>query len=120
MFDLRKVAPNCFHRVEVIGVDADNPRSTVIDDVGEVVRRQSVVERNQDSPNLGDGVERLELGMRVGRDVRHPVTLPHTEPMKGRGPTVAAVEELLVGQAEVAVDDRLTLRVEAPGAPEKL
>ena len=47
-------------------------------------------------------------------------TLPHTEPLKGRGPTVAAIEKLLVGQAEVAVNDRLTLRVDAPGAPEKL
>ena len=58
--------------------------------------------------------------MGVGRDVGYPVAWPHAQPLEGRGPTIAAAEKLLVGQAQVAVHDRLTLRVEAARAPEKL
>jgi hypothetical protein len=92
----------------------------VVDDVGEVFRGETVVDRHQDGADLRDGVERLELGMGVRRDVRHPVILLHTEVLQRRRPTVGAVEEFAVSQAQVTIHDSLALRVEAAGSASEL
>jgi hypothetical protein len=59
----------------MIAVRADDPRAAVVQDVGEVIGCQPEVDRHQDRPELRHGVERLELRMGIGRDIRHPISL---------------------------------------------
>src|SRR5439155_4308166 len=42
------------------------------------------------------------------------------ELLQHSGPAVAAIEELLVGETQRAVNDRFVMRVDAPGAPGEL
>ena len=55
---------------------ADDLRAAVRDQEAEVAGNQAVVDRHQHRADLRDGVERLELGVRVWRDIGHPVALP--------------------------------------------
>jgi hypothetical protein len=56
------------------------------------------------------------MGVGVRRDRRDAVALPDAERPEGRRPTVAAFEEFRVGEADLAVDDRLAIGLEASGA----
>jgi hypothetical protein len=49
--------------------------------------------------------------MDVGRDVGHAIARGDALPLECCRPPVATLEELLVGQPQVAVDDGLALRV---------
>ena len=55
-----------------------------------------------------------------GAIVGDPVALPDAERLQGARPAVAAVEELLVGEPQVAVDDGLAGTVQAAGAAGEL
>ena len=76
---LRQPRANALNRLEVIGVNADNPRAAVVDHVGEIIRNQAVIERDEDCADLRHGVERFQLGKGVGRDVGDAVAFPHTK-----------------------------------------
>jgi hypothetical protein len=111
---------NAVHRVEVVRVDADDAGAAVVDDVGEVVGGKAVVDGDENRAKLRDRVEGFELGMGVGRDVGDAVTFAHTNTLQRRGPAVAAVAELLVGEAQIAVDDGLAASVELAGTAHEI
>ncbi len=120
MFDAPNSVANAVHAVEVLLRGADDRRPRMVNDVGEVVGRQPVVDRHEHGANLGHGIEGLELLVDIRRDVCYPVTLANAHPLERGGPAVAAVEELLVGEPEVAVDDRLALRMQSSSPPHEL
>src|SRR5207253_6637377 len=120
MLNVRDLVPDAVDRLQVFVAGAGDGRTRVVDDIGKVIRRQAVVDRDEDGADLWDGVEGLELRVDVRRNVRDPVTLPNAEPLEGGGPAVAAVEELLVGEPETAVHDRLPLWVQAAGPAHEL
>ena len=120
LFDVPDPVANTVHALEVILGSADDGRPGVIDDVGEIVGCQPVVDGNQHGANLRHRVKRLELLVQVRRDVGDPIALVHAHPLERGGPAVAAVEELLVAEPQVAVDDRLTLRMQASSPPREL
>ena len=108
------------HRGQVVAVRANNLRPRVVDDICEVIGRQTVIDRDQDRTQLRNGVERLELGQDVGGDVGHPVAGADAQPLQGGRPAVTAVEELRVGQPAIAVDNRLAIRVHPAGPAHEL
>ena len=101
-------------------MDADDAGAAVVDDVGEVVGDEAVVDRHEHRAELRHGVERFELRVGVGRDVGDAIALAHAQALQRRGPAVAAVEELRVGEAQIAVDDGLAASVELAGAAHEL
>ena len=107
-------------RVQVVAVHAEHRGTRVVDHVDEVFRGEPVVHRHEHRAELRHRVERLELRVRVRRDRGDPVALADAERLQGARPAVAAVEELLVGEPEVAVDDGLARAVQAAGAAGEL
>jgi len=118
--DAGDVAADAVDGVEIVGVHADNGGARVADDVREVPGGQAVVDGDEHRAELGNRVERLELGMRVGRDVGDPIALADPEPGEGGRPPVAPVEESLVGEAEVLVHHRLPVPVQPSRPPGEL
>jgi len=114
--DAGHLVPHAVDHVEVVAVRAQHGRPGVVHDVDEVVGGKPVVDRHQHRAGLGDGIERLELRVGVRRDGGDPVTRLDAQPLQRGRPPVAAVEELLVGQPEAAVDDRLAGAVQSAGA----
>jgi hypothetical protein len=112
----RHLVADTVHGLQVVAVGADHGGPRVVHDVDEVLRRQPVVDRHQDGPDLRHGVEGFQLRVRVRRDRGHAVRLRHAQPLQRRGPAVAAIEELPVRQAKLAVDDRLAVSVQ-PARP---
>ena len=96
----RDLRANAIDRFEIIGVRADDARAAVVDQIGEIVGGQAVVERHENGADLRHGIERFQLGVGVRRDVGHAVALLHTERLQRRRPTIATVEKLLVGQPQ--------------------
>ena len=101
--------------LEVVLVRAHDRRARVLDDVGELVRAQPVVDRHEDRADLRHGVKRLELRVRVRRDVGDAIARLDAERLQRGGPPVAAIEELRVGKPQVAVDDRFAIGVQRAG-----
>ncbi len=101
-------------------MNADDAGAAVVDDVGEVVGGEAVVDGDEDRAELRNRVEGFELGMGVGRDVGDAVAFAHAHALQRRGPAVAAVEELFVGEAQIAVDDGLAASVEFAGAAHEI
>jgi hypothetical protein len=64
-------------------VGAHHTGAAVVDDVREVVRRQAIVDGNQHRTDLRNRVKRLELRVRVRRDVDDAVTLLDAERLQG-------------------------------------
>src|SRR5207249_4810885 len=120
VFDRRKIPADPVHRFEIVRVRAHDPRARVLDDVREVVRRQSVIDWYDDGADLRHGVERLEHRVRVWRDVGDAIAGTDGKALQRAGPSVAPIEELLIGVAVRAVDDRFMMRIEAPGAAREL
>jgi len=58
--------------------------------------------------------------VRVRRDVSHAIALPHAERLQRRRPAIASIEQLRVGEAKRAVDDRLAIGIQRARAPGKL
>ena len=114
MLHSAQLVPNAVDGVEVIRVDAHHLCPRVPGDIDEVLGGQAVVDRHQDSADLGHRIEGFELLVGVRRDVCDPVALLHPHRLQRRRPAVAAIQELLVGQPQIAVDDRLTIAVELP------
>jgi hypothetical protein len=99
---------------------ADDRRAAVRDDVREVVSGQPVVDGDEDRSDLRHSVERLELGMRVRRDVSDAVAGLHAQLLKGERPSIAAIEELPVREALRSIDHGLAVRKEYPSAAHEL
>src|SRR5205085_8728698 len=63
---------------------------------------------------LRNGVERLQLRMRVGCDVRDAIAVPNSElVLEYLRPPIAAIEELVVGKTEVTVNHCFTLSIQS-------
>ena len=90
-------------------MSADDFRAAVVDDVVEIVGDQAIVDRHQHRADLRHGVVRFQLRVRVRRDVGDAVALPHAQRLQRRRPAVAAIEELLIGEPQFAVDDGLAV-----------
>src|SRR2546429_4056706 len=58
--------------------------------------------------------------MDVGRDVGDAIARGDAQPLEHGRPPVATLEKLLVGQPQVAVDDRLALRVQSSSPSHEL
>jgi hypothetical protein len=83
------------------------------DDVRELVRAQAIVDGHEDGADLGHGVKRLELCMRIRRDVRDAIAGLDAERLQRHRPPIATIEELRVGEPQVAVHDRFTVWVQS-------
>ena len=112
MLDATQLVADPVHGFEVVGVDAQHLGPGMRGDVHEVVGREAVVDRHQHGSHLGHGVKRLELLVRVRRDVRDTVPLLDAHRLQGRGPPVAAREELFVGQPQVAIDHPFAIAIQ--------
>ena len=115
-----KVGADTIDRLQIVTVRAHDGRAGVIDDVAEIVRREPIVDRHDDGADLRHAVERFEHRMGVRRDIRDARAGVDVELLQHSGPAVAAIEELLVGETQRAVNDRFVMRVDAPGAPGEL
>src|SRR5207237_10850075 len=58
------------------------------------------------------GVERLELRVRVRRDVRDAVAAPDAERLQRRRPPIASIEKLRVRQAQRPVDEGFAVGIQ--------
>ena len=96
---------------------ADNPGAAVVDQIGEIIRDQAVIERDEDGADLRHGVERFQLGESVWRDVGNAVAFLHTKRLQSRRPTIATVEKFLVVQSPAAIHDGITFGIELARAP---
>ena len=61
------------HEVRVLGVDEQDGRARVLDDVAHLVAVQPEVDRHQHAAERRDAVQRDEEARRVRRHDRHPV-----------------------------------------------
>src|SRR5438445_4404871 len=120
MLDARKAVANALQAAEILLSGADDGCSGMVDDVSEVVSRQSIVDRHEDRAYLRHGVERFQLLSDVGRDVGDAIARGDAQPLEHGRPPVATLEELLVGQPQVAVDDGLALRVQSSSPSHEL
>jgi hypothetical protein len=120
MADIVELGPDAVHGRHIVRVHADDARAAVIDDVGEVGRGEPEIDRHEHRPDLRNGVERFELLMGVGCDVGDTVARPDAETLKRGRPSVGAPEELLVRQAQRAVDHRLAPAVQPARAAREL
>src|SRR5206468_3300949 len=84
------------------------------DDVGEIAGREPVVDWHHNRADLRHRVERLQLRVRVRRDVGDAIARLDAEALQRRGPPVAAVEELLVAETQAAIDDGFAVPVQGP------
>src|SRR5206468_11036304 len=84
------------------------------DDVGEIAGREPVVDWHHNRADLRHRVERLQLRVRVRRDVGDAIARLDAEPLQRGRPPIAPVEELLVAEMQAAVDDRFAAPVERP------
>src|SRR5579859_7737140 len=99
---------------------AHDLRTAVRNQVAEVVGDQSIIERHEHGADLRYRVERLELRVDVGGDVGDAIAFPDARALQPSRPSIAAIPELRVGEAKAPVDERGTIRVQPPGAPEEL
>ena len=120
MDDVRTRLPHAVDRLEIVGVRTDDLRAAVPDDVGDLVRGQAEVDGDEDGADLRNRVERLELRVRIRRDVGHAVALRDAEPLEGGGPPVAAREELGVREPRRPVNHRLSIGVQRAGPAQEL
>ena len=120
MLHSAQLVPHAVDCLDVIRVHAKHGGARMRRDVDEVLGRQPEIDRHQHGADLGNGVKGFELLVRVGRDVGNPVALLDSHFLKRGGPLVAAVEELRVCEAEVAVNDSLSTPVQLSSAARKL
>ena len=120
LFHRRELRTNPVHGVEMIAVRTDDPGARVLDDVGEVVWREAIVDRHDHRADLRHGVERFEHRVRIRRDIGNAIAGRHPEALQRAGPTIAAIEKLLVGEAGQAVDHGLTVSVKPAGSAREL
>src|ERR1044071_2832496 len=92
----------------------------MFDHVSKIVRREPIVERHQDGPELRHCIELLEHRVRVRGNDGHAITLAHAVLLQRSGPAVTTFEELRIRQTQLAVDDGLALAVQLARAPGKL
>ena len=100
-------------------MDAKHARAAVVDDIGEIVGGQTIVDGNEHGADLRHGIERLELRMGIGRDIGDAVAGLDPHLLQRGGPAIAAVKELRVGQPEIAVDDSFPVGIEPARASRK-
>ena len=117
MLDAGQPVPDAVDRLEIIRVGADHRRPAMVDDVLEILRQQPVVDRHQHRADLRHRVVAFQMGMRVRRDIGDPVALAHAHSLQRRGPTVAAVQEFRIGEAQIAIDDRFLVAIKPPRPP---
>ena len=120
MFDTAQLVANSVDGLEVVRMDAQDFGAGMRGDVDEVVRGEAVVDGDQHRTDLRHGIEGFELLVHVRRDVGDAVTLPNPHRLQRGRPAVAAVEELLVSEAEVAVDHAFAIAVKLSRPPREL
>src|SRR5713226_5070321 len=101
-------------------MDTKHLRSTMPDDVGEIVSDETIVDRDEYRPNLGYGVKGFEEGMRVGSNVGDAVALTDAQVLESSRPAITAPAKLRIRQPQALVDNSLAVRIEAPGAAQEL
>ena len=116
VLDTLQLAANALDGLDVVAVRADDLRAAMVDDVVEIVGQQAIVDRHQHRADLRHGVVGFEMRVRIGGDVGDAIALPDAHRLQGRRPAVAALEELRVGQSQVAIDDGLAVGIEPTGA----
>ncbi len=108
------------HGFKIIGMSTHYARAAVLYEISKVIGRKPEINRNQDRADLQDRIERLQLRVDVGSNVSDAVSLAHSKSLQGRRPTVAALEKLSVGEAQIVVDDGFAAGIQPPCATSKL
>ena len=98
VLDTCQLVPDAVDSLEIILMRADHLRAAMIDNVFEIFRQQTVVDRHKHRAHLGHGVVSFKMGMRVRRNIGNPVALADAHPLQGGRPPIAAIEELRVTQ----------------------
>src|SRR5438309_9085125 len=75
----------------MVPIGAENASLTVIEEIGEIVRREPIIEGNQHPTDLRDGIEGFELRVRIRSHVSDSITAANTQPLESRGDRVAYV-----------------------------
>src|ERR1041385_6482380 len=99
---------------------ADDLRAAVINQISEVVRGQTIIDRHQHGANLRHCIKRFELRVSIRRDVSHAISLPNAEFQQTRRPAITAMQKLLVRESELAIDDGFAPAVELARAASKV
>ena len=116
VLDAGQIVTDTVDGPDVIGVGAHDPGAAVVDDVLEFFRLQAEIYRHQHGPDLRNRVEGLKLRVGIGRYIGDSIALLNAQALKPRGPSIAAREELRVGEPQVAVNDGFTIPIEPPRA----
>src|SRR5262249_33180740 len=69
--------------------------------------------------DLRHRIERLELGMGIGRDISHAVGLRNSEVLQDPRPPIATIKKLFVTQAQLSIDYGFTVSVKLARTPRK-
>ncbi len=99
---------------------AHHTRTAVLDQIGEIIRSEAVVDRHEHGADLGRGVEGLEHRVRVRRDDRDAIAGAHAHGLQRRRPAIAALEELCIGQPQRPVDHGLPMRIQLARAAREI
>ncbi|CAM5741430.1 hypothetical protein SHIRM173S_08758 [Streptomyces hirsutus] len=90
------------HHVEERPVDEEDVVRGVVDDVGEVVREETVVDRVQDPPRAGHGHVQLQVALRVPSETPHPGAGGDAQVIQHSGEASDALGDVAVGSGHRA------------------
>src|SRR5579863_9559627 len=116
MFDLWQLVANTLNIVQIVAVDAYHRRSTMLNDIGEIVSDKTIVDRDEYRANLRDGIKSFEQGMRVGSNIGDAVALVDAHLLEHSRPAITASAKLRVRQPQVFVNNSFSFRIQSPGA----
>ncbi len=104
VLDLRRALDRRLHAVKEGGLDDHHPAARVTEQVGDLLGRRGVVDRERRGPEMhGGGVEQVKLGP-VGEHEADRVAPAHAQRVQAAGQLAHTVGVLPKGQADPVVD----------------
>ena len=98
-----------------IAVGDEDARARVDENRIELRLGEPSVQRHDDHPMCGDGAERLEETVAVGREQSDAVSGPHADALQSCGEPDTPLVKRAIIESHVAIDDRDVRRVKASG-----
>src|SRR5579883_96081 len=111
---------NTLNDIQVVAVNANNLRSTMLDDIGKITGDETVVDRYEHSPYLRYRVKRFKLGMCIGSNIGNAIALTDAQLLERGRPAITAFAKLRIRQTQVSIDNSFTIRIQPPGAAQKI
>jgi hypothetical protein len=99
--------------LELVVVD-EKLRTAVGDDIAQIVRGESRVQRDQDRPGERHAVVSLQQRVGVGGEHGDTCAVPYAHVVQGTGEPQAPFQELGVGETDLAVDHGKPVGVHLP------